>query len=333
MAAAATSALVALAGASAAHAATVTVTDDGGTPTPLAQGAPLTIHNPAPNVGIAFPGDGRFSATVTGPDGVPVSSALTCFINDQFTRYVDWRGNGNYTITITNYAKADTNCAKATSTETYTFVIATAVSLTQPPNAFLLRNPNTFVTNTLHIPVALNPGITSYDVQYAPGAVLAPDGSISGPSKQGFVNTTTGTIDLSFSTPGTYTVVARARYGDYGSAWSAPIQVHVIVPFDLSSVTFPDSRGPSYQLKGTVQEKTLRGTVSLAMARRGAHKKYGKYKSLGKVKISSKGTFTKRFTQHKTGTYRVRVHYAGSAQAPATTVYGTVTITRHLVYR
>jgi hypothetical protein len=54
---------------------------------------------------------------------------------------------------------------------------------------------------------------------------------------------------------------------------------------------------------------------------------------LGKVSISSKSTFTKRFTQHRTGTYRVRIHYAGSALAPPTTIYGRVTITRRLVYR
>jgi hypothetical protein len=335
MAAAATSTIVALAGSGAAHAAaTVTVTGDDGNPVPIAQGAPASIRNQSPTVGLAFPSqDGRFSATVTGPDGIPVSSALTCFINDAFTRYVDWRGNGNYTVTITNYAKADTACKTATSTESYVFAINSSVALAAPPGPFLIRAANAYASNTLSIPVALNPGAGTYEVQYAQGAVLAPDGSISGPSTAGYVNTTTGTIDLSFRTPGTYTVVARAKNGSYYSPWSAPVNVVAIVPFDLVGVTFPDSRGPKYSLKGTVRETTLRGTVSLAMARRGAHNRYGKYKSIGKVHISSKGTFTKRFTQHKTGTYRVRIHYAGSALAPATTIYGRVTITRRLVYR
>jgi hypothetical protein len=335
MAAAATSIVVTLGGATAAHAAaSVTVTGDDGNPVPIAQGAPVSIRNQSPTVGLAFPSqDGRFSATVTGPDGIPVSSALTCFINDAFTRYIDWRGNGNYTVTITNYAKADTGCKTATSTESYVFAINSSVALTAPPGPFLIRAPNGFASNTLSIPVALNPGAGTYEVQYAQGAVLAPDGSISGPSTAGFVNTTTGTIDLSFQTPGTYTVVARAKNGSYYSPWSAPVNVVAIVPFDLVGVTFPDSTGPKYSLKGTVRETTLRGTVSLAMARRGAHNRYGKYQSIGKVHISSKGTFTKRFTQHKTGTYRVRIHYAGSPLAPATTIYGRVTITRRLVYR
>jgi hypothetical protein len=335
MAAATTSILFALAGSSAAHAAaSVTVTGDDGNPVAIPAGAPVTIRNQSPTVGLAFPSqDGRFSATVTGPDGIPVSSALTCYINDAFTRYVDWRGNGNYTITITNYAKADTTCKTATSTETYVFAIASGVALTPPPGPFLIRAPNLYASNTLSIPVTLNPGASTYEVQYAQGAVLAPDGSISGPSETGFVNTTTGTIDLSFRTPGTYTVVARAKNGTYFSPWSAPITVTAIVPFDLVGVSFPDSTGPKYSLKGTIRETSLRGTVSLAMARRGAHNRYGKYKSIGKVHISSKGTFTKRFTQHRTGTYRVRIHYAGSALAPATTIYGRVTITRRLVYR
>ena len=52
-----------------------------------------------------------------------------------------------------------------------------------------------------------------------------------------------------------------------------------------------------------------------------------------KATISSKSTFTKRFKQRRTGYYRVRIHYAGSAIAPATTIYGRVHITRRVVYR
>lgn len=335
MVAAVTSTLLALAGASAAHAAaTVTVTGDDGNPVALAAGAPATIRNMQPKVGLGFPSqEARFSATVTGPDGVAVSSALSCLLDDNFNRYVDWRGNGTYTVTITNYAKADTTCKTATSTETYTFAINSGVGLTAPSGAFLARLPNSFTTTTLSIPVGLNPGAVTYEVQYAAGAVLAPDGSISGPSSPGYVNQTTGTTDLSFRTPGTYTVVARAKNGVYYSPWSAPITVTVLVPFDLDSVTFPDSRGPSYTIRGTVRDKLIRGKVSIAMARRGAHNRYGTFKSIGKVSISSRSTFTKRFTQRRTGTYRVRIHYAGSALAPATTIYGRTTITRRLIYR
>ncbi|MCW2993108.1 MAG: hypothetical protein JWQ18_603 [Conexibacter sp.] len=330
--AAATSIVLALGGASAAHAAaTITVTGDAGTPVALAQGAPVSIRNMSPTVGIGFPSsEGRFSATVTGPDGVAVATALTCFDNDNFTRIVDYRGNGNYTVTITNYAKADTSCKTAASTESYVFAVNASVALTPPAGPFLIRAPNSYVTNTLSLPVGLNPGASTYDVQYAQGAVLAPDGSISGPSESGYVDQTKGTIDLNLRTPGTWTVVARAKSGVYTSPWSPPVTITAIVPFDLAfALSFPDSRGPSYLVRGTVQDKTIRGTVSLALAR---GTKGGKYKSIGKTKISSKSTFSKRFTQHKTGTYRLRVHYAGSALAPPTSIVSKIRITRRLTF-
>lgn len=321
---------VAATGASAAQAATVSVTGDDGNPVALAPGAPAAIRNMSPNVQIAFPpASAYYSSTVTGPDGTAVSPTQTCYLTSPTTRFIDFRGNGNYTVTITNYAKADNDCATPTSTETYVFTIASSVTLTAPPTPFLIRQPNSFVSNTLSLPVALNPGASTYDLQYAPGGVVGADGAISGPSTPGYVNSTTGTADLTFKTPGTYTVVARAKNGDFTSPWSAPVLIKAMVPFDLDRVTFPDSRGPSYRLTGYVREKTLRGKVSLAMAR---GTKGGKYKSLGKVSISSKGTFTKRFTQHKTGTYRLRIHYAGSALAPAISIVSKVRITRHVFF-
>jgi len=332
MVAAATSLLLALAGASAAHAAaTVTVTGDDGNPLGIAAGTPTTIRNMDPKIGIAFPSaDGRFSFSATGPDGTAVSSALSCFTWDTWSRITNFRGNGNYTITITNYAKADTACKTPTSTETYVYTINSSVGVTPPPGPFLIRQPNSFSTNTLSLPIAQNPGAVTTEVQYALGAVLNPDGSISGSPQPAYVNSTTGTIDLQLRMPGTYTVVARAKKDDYFSPWSAPVTVTAMVPFDLDAVTFPDSRGPSYLVRGTVRDKTIRGTVTLALAR-GA--KGGKYKSIGKTKISSKSTFSKRFRQRRTGTYRLRVHYAGSALAPPASVIYKIRITRRLFYR
>lgn len=336
MAAGAASILFALTGSTAAHAAaaSVTVTGDDGNPLALAAGAPASIRNMSPTVGIGFADkNGYFTASVAGPDGVAVATPLNCFSNDNFTRYIDYRGNGNYTITINNYAKADTSCKSPTSSQTFVFAIGAATAVGAPPGPFLRRSPNSYTSNTLSLPVNLNPGASGYDVQYAAGAVLAPDGSISGPSSAGYVNSTTGTIDLTFSAPGTYTIVARAKNGQYASAWSAPVTVQVMTPFDLNSVTFPDSIGPKYQMKGYLRDTLIRGKITLAMARRGAHNRYGKYKSIGSVHVSSKGTFTKKFTQRKTGYYRVRIHFAGSSIAPKTTIYGRVHITRRVAYK
>jgi hypothetical protein len=330
LAAAAASFVLAAAGASTAQAATVTVTGDDGNPVALAQGTPTSIRHMSPNVGLAFPpAAARYSATVTGPDGTAVSPPQSCYSTSPTTRYVDFRGNGNYTVTVTNFAQADTTCKTPTSTETYVFAIGSSVALTAPAGPFLIRAPNTFMSNTLALPVGLNPGASTYELRYAAGGVVGPDGAISGPSDQAYVNTTTGTADLSFRTAGSYTVVARAKNGEFFSPWSAPVIVNAIVPFDLDRVAFPDARGPSYRLTGYVRDKAIRGKVSLAMAR---GSKGGKYKSLGTVSISSKGTFTKRFTQRRMGTYRLRIHYRGSAIAPAASVVRKVRITRRVFF-
>ena len=49
--------------------------------------------------------------------------------------------------------------------------------------------------------------------------------------------------------PGDYVVVARAQSGDYYTAWSAPVTLKLIAPFDFMTRTFPDSRGPRYQVR------------------------------------------------------------------------------------
>jgi hypothetical protein len=332
MVAAATSIILALAGSATAHAAaTVTVTGDDGNPVTIAAGAPASIRNMSPTIGLAFPTkEGRFSFSATGPDGTAIASPLNCFTWDSWTRITDFRGNGNYTITITNYAKADTDCKTPTSTETYVYAIGSGVAVTPPPGAFLIRAPNSFSINQLSLPVSLNPGAGTYEVQYAQGAVLAPDGSISGAVQTGYVNSTTGTIDLRLTTPGTYTIVARAKNGQYASPWSAPVNVVAVVPFDMDALSFPDSRGPSYLLRGTVRDKTIRGKVSLSMAR---GTKGGKYRSIGTASISSKSTFSKRFKQRRTGTYRLRIHYKGSALAPPATITTKIKITRRIYYR
>jgi hypothetical protein len=318
------------AGAAPAHAATVTVTGDDGNPVALAQGAPAQIRQMSPTVGIAFPpAPGRFSLAITGPDGAAVASPLTCFTNSSFTRSVEYRGNGAYTVGVANYASDDRTCARPVSTEVYTFAIGAGVALAQPAARFLIRAPNSFSRNTLNLPVAVNPGAGTHELRYAAGGVIGPDGAISGPSDTAFVNPTTGTAGLTFRDPGTYTAVARAARGQWFTPWSPPVRIQAVVPFDLQSVTFPDARGPSYRLRGTIREKAIRGRVNLAIAR---GTKRGKYRSLGSVRISSKGTFTKRFRQRRTGTYRLRVRYKGSSLAAGGTVVGRIRITRRVAF-
>jgi hypothetical protein len=102
---AAAASIVAVSGATTAQAATVTVTGDDGNPVGIAQGTPTSIRNMAPNVQLAFPpAAARYSSAITGPDGTSVSSPQSCYTTSPSTRYIDFRGNGNYTVTITNFA-------------------------------------------------------------------------------------------------------------------------------------------------------------------------------------------------------------------------------------
>lgn len=324
--------LTALGTASAAQAAAVTVTGDDGNPVPLAQNAPAGIRNMSPSIGVGFAPtqDTRYSVSYAGPDGVAVATAVSCFTTKvPVNRGLDYRGNGTYTITVTNFAKADTTCARPAATETYAVVVTGSVAVGAPAGKHLIRAANSYSTNTLALPFGANPGATSYEIVYAKGGVVGPDGAITGPVQAAYLNRTTGLVELQLREPGAYTVVARATAyagsGKFFSPWSAPVTVNAISPFDLTSLRFPDSRGPSYQLRGTLRDTKIRGKVSLAMAR---GKKGGKYRSLGKVKISSKGTFSKRFTQRRTGTYRIRIKYSGSKTAASGTIVQTIRISR-----
>lgn len=324
--------LTVLGTASAAQAAAVTVTGDDGNPVPLAQNAPAGIRNMSPSIGVAFAPnqDTRYSVSYAAPDGVAAATAVNCFTTKvPVNRGLDYRGNGTYTVTVTNFTKADTNCATPTSTETYAVVIGGSVALAAPTRRHLIRSANSYSTRTLALPFAANPGATSFEIAYAKGGTIGADGGIAGPIQTAYLNRTTGQVEFLLREPGTYVAVARASAyagsGKFFTPWSAPVTIKAIVPFDLTSLRFPDSRGPSYQMRGTLRDTNIRGKVSLAIAR---GKKGGKYRSLGKVKISKKGTFTKRFTERRTGHYRIRIKYSGSSTAQSGTIVNRIRISR-----
>lgn len=326
--------LTALGTATAAQAAAVVVTGDDGNPVPLAQNTPVGIRNMSPSIGVAFgpTEDANYSVSYAGPDGVAAATAVNCFTTKvPVNRGLDYRGNGVYTITVTNFAKTDRSCTSPRSTESYVVVIGGAVAIGAPTKRHLIRSANSYTTRTLSLPFGGNPGATLYEIAYAKGGVVGPDGGISGPVQAAYLNRTTGQVEFSLREPGTYVAVARASaYGGaarFFTPWSAPVTIKAISPFDLASLRFPDSRGPSYQLRGTLRDTKIRGRVSIAIAR---GKKGGKYRSLGKVKISSKGTFTKRFTQRKTGDYRIRMKYSGSSTAQAGTIVHRIRISRRI---
>jgi hypothetical protein len=220
-------------------------------------------------------------------------------------------------------------CATPGKTETYTFNIAASVAISPPAPTMLTRQPNSFSTNQQHFNFAGNPGASGYEIKYAPGATVNPDGSLNSPAlKDGFFNSTTGQVDLiGAREPGTYTIVARARVGQYYSPWSAPATFNLIAPFDISSRSFPDSRGPSYQVRATLGDAVAAGSrVTVAVAN---GKKGKRFRTLGKPKINSKGQITLRF-RLKVGTYRMRYSFKGNSVMARGTVYDVVRIKRVL---
>lgn len=328
-ASAAATAVVAAAAPAAAQAATVTITGDSGVPVAISPAAPPTIRNMDVRVMTTI-GEGeaeRFSVSVLGPDGAPAAIAATCRIGPTATSYVNYRGNGQYRIVLTRYG--DTGCATPTSATTYAYGVAASVAIGQPQNWLYTREPNSFSTISHNLPVNLNPGAISYEVRYARGGEIGPDGAISGPSASGFVDRTTGTTPIRFDRPGDWVVVARAGADGYFTPWSAPVRVRAKAPFDLSRVAFPDARGPRYKLKGYLRDEVSAGRrviVSLARGRKG-----GKFKRLGKAKIRRNGTFKLRFTQRRTGRYRIRYTFRGSGLMARGKITQQIRIRRRLI--
>ncbi|MDX6724855.1 MAG: hypothetical protein QOD73_3259 [Solirubrobacteraceae bacterium] len=319
--------------ASALAAPTATVTGDDGNPAAMNLSEPISIRNMEVEADVNVPDATNYTSQVFDAGGVAASSLASCrdaHFSPSARNFADYHGNGTYTLLVRYFAASNDTCtgtARAQYLFKYTINAGTAV--TGPPGRVLTRAPNSFVTNPYLLPVALNPGASTYEVRYALGGVTAPDGSISGPSAETFVDRTTGQAEFRFDKPGRWLIVARAQNGSFFTPWSAPVNVNAVAPFDLERVTFPDARGPSYKLRGQVRELAARGKVTISIAR---GKKKGKYHRLGKAKINSKGRFTKRFKLRKTGRYRIRYTYKGSDLVAAGRVTESVRIRRRVFF-
>jgi hypothetical protein len=308
--------VTALLPATALAAPTVTVTGDDGNPLPLNAVEPVGIRNMEVEADVSVPTtDSRFfTSQVLDAAGTPASSLSPCRetrFGPTWKNFTDYRGNGTYSVVLRYYNTAgDSDCNGAVSERRFQFTINAGTAVATPPGRALTRAPNAFLTNTYQLGVGLNPGASTYEVRYARGGVVGPDGAISGPSGETFVDKTTGLADFRFDKPGSWVIVARAKSGDFFTPWSAPVTVSAIAPFDLERTSFPDARGPSYKVRGQIRERVARGKVTISIAR---GKKTGKFHKIGKAKINSKGRFAKRFTVRRTGTYRLRYTYKGSS--------------------
>jgi hypothetical protein len=305
----------------AAPAATVTITGDTGTPVTLTAGAPAAIRHMHPDVNVALAAPEKsFSLSVAGPVAA-AASPRTCGTSN-IPWGVDYQGNGTYTVNVTTYT--DTSCKQGAKPASYPVTIGGSVALQAPPGPVLTRQPNSFVTNTVQVPVGLNPGALTHELRVALNGVIGPDGGISGPSKEVFADTATGTAAVRLDAPGTYVMVGRATgytggAGQFFTPWSAPITIKALAPFDMASAPrCTDCRGPRYKIRGELREKSARGKVTIKIARGG---KGGKFRSIGKAKLKG-GVFSKKLTLRRPGVYRAKYIFKGSA----TTAAGSVTV-------
>jgi hypothetical protein len=289
-----------------------------------------TMRNMAPQIAVA-PAAGAteqyVTLTATGPNGQPAISGATCApFSAVSPRAVTYQGNGVYTVSVQGYDASP--CTTPASTGTLTFAIGASVAFGVDPNAPLLtRQPGELATLEHRIPVTGNPGADTYDIFFSTNPALAPDGSLAGPAKQGFIDAATASVPLRFTRPGAYSLVARARvYNGAASPWTTPVVLRVFAPFDFTGSTFPDSRGPIYRLRVQVRERTARGRVYISAAPGWTGR--ARYRSLGRASISGKGVFAKRFRLDRTGTYRIRYRFVGSDTTAAGIVTEKVRIRR-----
>ncbi len=305
-----------------AGAATLSITGDDGVPQALSG---QTIRNMAPQLAIGINGttERSYTVQVIGPNGVSALS-VTC-LSSPTPRTINYQGNGAYTVYVAIYTTL--GCTDTPTTGSLTFAIGAGVALASDPNTPLLtRQPGEYATIEHRLPITGNPGADTYDVLYSGNSSLAPDGGLVGPAQNAYVDAATATVPIRFSEPGRYTVVARARiFGGAATPWTAPLALRVYAPFDFSTSSFPDSRGPSYRLRVKLREASARGRVRISVAKRWSGK--ARYRTLGTVHIR-KGGFTKRFKLSNPGTYRLRYRFTGSSTTAPGTVVEKVRIRR-----
>ncbi len=332
---AASAALAASAFAPAAAHAAVSVTVNGDDGNPITLGGTLNIRNMNTQLNVTAAATDNWKITASGPNGAKVVNDSLCTTGSATGPSVDYVGNGTYTVSVTTFAGSDTGCVMApTGTQSLPFTITASTAITAPPGAALTRNPGSFTTNTVRLPIDLNPGALSTDAFVGLNVAANPDGSLPGAPDQLFPDATTRTVDVPLNKgPGAYVVAARAK-GFTGtlnpqafSPWATPVAIRAFGPFDLRSLRWTDSRGPSYAFHATIMETSATGRVSIAIGRGSK----GKYKSFGSVKIR-KHAFSKRF-RLKVGTWRIRFKFKGNATVAGGAEVRKFRITRRVVFR
>jgi hypothetical protein len=309
------------------------VTNDAGAPVPVTPG--LVIRNMNASVGFVLsPGEGLIKAEITGPDGQPVATASNCssFVAP---RSVDYRGNGAYTIAVQSFLANDFSCTKPVGAAVAAYFVNAFVRVAPPGGRQLIRAAGAFGARTIDVPIALNPGALSHEIRYKRAGRIGPDGAIVGAAKEGFEDRSRGVVPVRLDRPGRWVIVARAKGystaggGQFFTPWSPVGVIQGIAPFDIRSASFPDSRGPSYQLKAQLGEPSARGfvTVSIAPGKRG-----GRFRPLGRAKLGKNAVFFKRFSVPAPGNYRLRITRKKTATMAGGSITRPITISNRYFF-
>jgi hypothetical protein len=316
-----------------AGAVTVSVTGDDGNP--VALGGPVNMRNMNPQLTIASAASDRFTLTVAGPTGAKVASDVSCVRGLSLNgKFVDYVGNGVYTVTVTAFASGDTSCTTPLATQTLPFTITASTALGAPTGPVLTRKAGSVIPNTISLPIDPNPGALGTDVFVERNVTPNPDGSLPGTPEQLYPNTAARTVDVRLDKgPGLYVVAAHAK-GYAGvlnpqafGPWATPVTIRAFAPFDTQKFTWTDTRGPSYRFSAVVRATGATGTVSIGI-RRGSK---GKFRSYGKVKIR-KHRFSKRIRLPRTGKYQLRLGYKGNSTVAPGSEVRSFRITRRITF-
>lgn len=246
-----------------------------------------------------------YTVSVIGPDGGAAATGACGRFADGLV--VGYRGNGTYNVLVTSYA-SDACDVQAGAAQTYAYTQASAVSLVAPAEVVLLRAANSTVVKPVALPLTRLPG-GLVEARFARNGNVTATGGIAGGGAPATVDGSGTTVSFVPREPGSYLVVARQAVASFATPWSAPAVVRTVAPFDLERVSFPDTGGPVYRVRGVVREPAAaKGTVTVAVAR---GSRGGSFKGSKDVTVASDGSFTARF-RAASGTNRIRVTFGGN---------------------
>lgn len=277
----------------AAGAVTITLTTSGSTPCPAATATfPLSI-SPAPVATFSYPAGTTYCAGSTSTVSPTLGSGATAgtfsstagLAIDPFSGIISLSGSTAGTYTVTNTVAASGACAAVSATTTVTITPATTATFSYGGGTFCVTgsNPTATVTGT-------------------PGGTFSSAAGLS-------LNASTGAINLSASTPGTYTVT----YTVAGACGSSSTQQVTITTAPLASFSYAAA---SYCVSGATNPTPSFGTGASG----------GVFSSAAGLSINpTTGVIT--LASSTPGTYTVTNTIAASGGCAAATATATVTIT------